>query len=361
MTHAVELTYEDPAKNSHKFYRLTRQGNVVTAQWGRIGTAGQAKSHTLPTDSEAIDWMDKQAHAKRMKGYRDNGSPAPVAGGAPAPTPAPEPVKRKPTVGAMLAEPMDFDNIGALIVNDEWVIEQKLDGHRLLLQGTGSGVKPLNRNGQPYAAKNLPDGLRTMVLPDGVILDGELLDLAGLEFWAFDFRLVDGSMDTAPLDMRRDLLLRAVDRMSLKVHVLKQAVGTDAKQRLVEQAITSHAEGVVCKRVSAPYKGRRDQAWRKVKFMSTCEVIVVGVRDDGKDSAKLALVDADGMLVEVGRVSLIGREEVAPGDVIEVRFLYATDDNRLYQPVMVRRRTDKDPLACTMDQLRFTDRRIVDF
>ena len=357
----LECLFNDSMKNSHKFYRLEQDGKAVTAQWGRIGAAGQSKTTSFDTAADAATWADRQFHSKLAKGYVEKSRiTATVGQSRPAFVPEPE-APSKVGVAAQLAEPMDFDNIGSLIVSDEWVIEQKLDGHRLLLQGTGDAVEPLNRNGQPYAAKNLPGNLRTMVLPDGLILDGELLDLGSLEFWAFDFRALDGSLDTMPLTMRRDLLIRAVDTLSLNVHVLPQAVDTRAKQRLVEQAIAHHAEGVVCKKVSAPYRGRRDPAWRKVKFVSSCEAIVVGVRDDGKESVTVALVDADGMLVEVGRASLIGREDVSLGEVVELRYLYATDDNRLFQPVMVRRRTDKQPLECTMSQLRFTSRSILPF
>jgi hypothetical protein len=42
-----------------------------------------------------------------------------------------------------------------------------------------------------------------------------------------------------------------------------------------------------------------------------------------------------------------------------VRYLYASDEGLLYQPTMLRIRTDKSPGECTVDQLQYTDRSII--
>jgi hypothetical protein len=43
-----------------------------------------------------------------------------------------------------------------------------------------------------------------------------------------------------------------------------------------------------------------------------------------------------------------------------VRYLYASDDRRLYQPVLLRIRDDKYPTDCQLDQLVFTNRSVVE-
>lgn len=356
-----ELECNNDAKNAHKFYRVETDGTAVTVAWGRIGTRGQSKTHQFASTLEAAEFAQKQMTSKLAKGYRTVSAPSlkatvRVGQSRPAFTPPPEPAQ--PTFGAQLAEPYEMQHIGQLIVSDDWAIEQKLDGHRLLLQGTGTGVKPLNRNGQPYSAKNLPLALSGMILPDGLILDGELLDLGNLDYWVFDIRSSDGTVDSMPLTVRRDLLNRAITSLSLPVHLLPQATDAESKQRLVEKAIANHAEGVVCKHIPTGYTEGRTSAWRKVKFVKSLDAVVTAVRADGKDAVSVALFD-EGQLVEVGRASLIGREPVSVGDVIEVKYLYATDERRLYQPVMVRRRTDKTAIQCGIDQLVFTDRGII--
>jgi ATP-dependent DNA ligase len=46
--------------------------------------------------------------------------------------------------------------------------------------------------------------------------------------------------------------------------------------------------------------------------------------------------------------------------VAEVRYLYATDSMNLFQPVFVRARTDKAEKDCVIDQLKQTNRDVVD-
>jgi ATP-dependent DNA ligase len=75
-------------------------------------------------------------------------------------------------------------------------------------------------------------------------------------------------------------------------------------------------------------------------------------------------------LFEVGRVfagtTNASRQELdarlARGDkpVAEVKYLYATDDHQLFQPVFVALRDDKLATACLRDQLVQTNRRIID-
>jgi hypothetical protein len=43
-----------------------------------------------------------------------------------------------------------------------------------------------------------------------------------------------------------------------------------------------------------------------------------------------------------------------------VKYLYATDDDQLYQPVFVRIRDDKEADGCLLSQLTHTNRDVVD-
>ena len=46
--------------------------------------------------------------------------------------------------------------------------------------------------------------------------------------------------------------------------------------------------------------------------------------------------------------------------VAEVRYLYATDELQLFQPVFVRVRDDKAERECVLGQLKGTNRAVVD-
>ncbi len=52
-------------------------------------------------------------------------------------------------------------------------------------------------------------------------------------------------------------------------------------------------------------------------------------------------------------VSTIGKPDAQAGDLIEVRYLYATGARRLYQAIYLRKRDDQSDSDCTIDQLIF--------
>jgi len=60
------------------------------------------------------------------------------------------------------------------------------------------------------------------------------------------------------------------------------------------------------------------------------------------------------------RKSIDGLLASAKTPVAEVKYLYATDDQQLFQPVFVRLRDDKKARECLLEQLRSTDRSIIE-
>ncbi|MCG7871040.1 MAG: WGR domain-containing protein [Candidatus Thiodiazotropha lotti] len=61
----------DLAKNMHRFYQVTRSGNVVCLQWGRIETVspGQTKIEICDSDSDALNMANTMVSEKLTKGY----------------------------------------------------------------------------------------------------------------------------------------------------------------------------------------------------------------------------------------------------------------------------------------------------
>jgi len=106
---------------------------------------------------------------------------------------------------------------------------------------------------------------------------------------------------------------------------------------------------------TAPYQpGRRSSGLLRHKFLRELDAHVVGVSTTtGKQNAALAVYDDEGNTVAIGKVSTIGKGTITVGDVVEVRFLY-TVGNRLFQPRIVRVRTDKAGTECSTRQLEGT-------
>lgn len=263
-----------------------------------------------------------------------------------------------------LATSTDLPVVGHYVIDDSWVAEQKLDGHRIMLVGPGTGAPAaITRNGTSYT-RPLPTAVRNWTVPASYdtapfVLDGELV---GQTYWVFDFLLAGGELNDTPLRDRRVILEQFFNMFpDAPFKLVPQARTSAEKEALMERAVADNLEGLIFKRADSRYfPGSRSPHWLKAKFVATVDVVIMDVRDDGKDSAKLGIV-RDCELVEIGRCSLIGKPAVVVGDVVEVRYLYVPDraKPRLYQPTLLRVRTDKGPLECDGRELKYTNKSVL--
>lgn len=269
----------------------------------------------------------------------------------------------------MLAASAEPTQLKMYIEDDKWVIEQKLDGHRILLVDPQENMPPtaITRNGNLYS-KGIPTAVRNFRFPaQGAhpwVLDGELVDGT---YWVFDLLSIptDGSFGQQPLHVRRAGLEALLANVPHPFKLVPQAKAVDEKIRLAEIAIEQNFEGLMLKhRDSKNEPGRRSSTTLKLKFTATADVIVMDVRDDGKDSVRLGLFDpALDKVVEVGRSSLIGKEKkgaIVVGEVLEVKYLYVGAGGRLYQPTILHKRPDKVLSECTPDQLKPVNKEVLE-
>jgi bifunctional non-homologous end joining protein LigD len=266
-----------------------------------------------------------------------------------------------------LAKSCEVTTLEHFINDDKWVMEQKLDGHRLFLMSPGANMPPatMTRNGMPYS-KRIPQEVLDFRFPEHDaagewVLDGELV---GGTFWVFDLPRWPGDTNSnLALFQRRAALETLLGTMKAPFRIVPQAKTKDQKITLAHTALKHGYEGLLLKRADSTYRsaGRTDE-WLKLKFVDTADVVVTGVRVDGKESVDYAVWE-NGDLKPIGRASLIGKEKngtIAVGDVIEVRYLYVGADGRLYQPTILRKRNDKLPIECTGDQLRHVNKDVLE-
>lgn len=271
-------------------------------------------------------------------------------------------------IAPQLATPYELKNVGLLVMDDDFVAEQKLDGHRVMLIGPGSSAPAaLTRGGASYT-KGIPTPIRnwraTGHATDHFILDGELV---GTQYWAFDFLLDDGSLNAMPLRDRRVVLEQFFGLFpDCPFHLTPQARTTQEKETLLIRAASENLEGLVFKNASSVYHyGLRSPVWLKAKFVQTADVVILSVRDDGKESARLGVYRPNGSMLEVGRCSLIGKPAVKVGDVAEVRYLYVAQPKpgtigRLYQPTLIRVRDDKSYQDCDGSDFKYTSKAVLE-
>lgn len=249
----------------------------------------------------------------------------------------------------------------------DYAIEQKLDGHRVLLIVEDGVCTPLNRQGKPK--EGFPEKLRTLIADAPAISKGR---------WVFDGELVTGNyyvfdlleMPQGKIDrqwMQRRLVLDKLFKLLKDAGFAPDAFQTtvwavepEEKWELYNACLDK--EGVMFKQVHSTYRTGRQNAWVKHKFQKTCEVVVTELNRKGKAEAiSIGLYDENGVLHEAGGCRLLPRfaGQVQVGTVIEARYLYSTEDFKLYQPHMMHIRTDKTPEECGRWQLQMTNRSVV--
>ena len=139
------------------------------------------------------------------------------------------------------------------------------------------------------------------------------------------------------------------------IEFVQTATDPANKERMFRHLQSERREGVVFKRLGAPYTpGRPNNGGNQLKhkFYATCSAVVSRLND--KRSVELRLLNGKGW-VSVGNVTIPPNFKVpAVGDVVECRFLYAfRESNSLYQPVYLGPRQDIEQHECVLSQLKY--------
>lgn len=275
-------------------------------------------------------------------------------------------VREKIGQAAQLLNPIDHDQLDAWLADDLVIAQQKLDGNRVLVH-VAESIRASNRAGQLTTIHaSIVEALDS--IPQGTILDGELV--AGDEgpvYWLFDILQIAGEdlRELGYLERWQRLDAEIEPAVDHPIRILDYAQGHGAKRALYERLRDAKAEGIVFKRHDAPYQGGRPSSGGpqvKHKFVKSADVVIV---ENAGNAYRMAVYEGDA-LREIGKV-FAGTtndsraeldERLAAGEqpVAEVRYLYATEDEQLYQPVFVRLRDDKDARACSLTQLEKTRR-----
>lgn len=213
----------------------------------------------------------------------------------------------------------------------DWAHEIKFDGYRMQLRIQGGVATLRTRTGLDWSER-FPQLIEDAAhLPDSLI-DGEVVALdaegspsfAGLQaalseqdtddliFFAFDLLHADGeTLVDLPLQERKQrlkaLLPKTGDRLRYVEHF------TSGGEAVLQSACRMSLEGVVSKRLDAPYRSGKSAAWTKAKCRAGHEVVIGGWTTTGEAFRSLIVgVYRDGDLVHVGRVGTgFGREKVA--------------------------------------------------
>lgn len=372
----IELFFQEGTSDKVYNAEIVEDGRgtfTVSVEWGRRGSRLNTGSKAVKVSRAEADRMfDRCVREKRGKGYEENtGDHRPAAVAPPegegSGSKAGGGKRAKVGHAAQLLNPIDDEaELATFLADDAMIAQQKLDGIRVIVHVQEDGLLATNRDGKvTQLAGQALGGLA--YLPTGTIVDGEVIDDA---YWLFDvLQLAGEDVRKRGYLQRWELLENELEpALTGDARVLALAAGKQAKRALHDKLRKANAEGLVFKHRDAPYTSGRPASGgtqRKYKFLKSADVMIV---ENAGNAYRMCVWDGK-KLFECGRVfagttnasrkDLDARLAAGEKPVAEVKYLYATDDHQLFQPVFVALREDKLGKACLRSQLVQTDRSVI--
>lgn len=343
----------------------------VEVEWGRRGSKlSRGKKAVKVTLAAAEKAYAKLVREKTSKGYEEQSETVQPQAVAP-----PEGqgsgsrvtgVREKVGQAAQLLNAIEADELGKWLADDRVIAQQKLDGNRVLVH-IDETLRATNRAGQRTTIHaSILEALGSV--PRGTVIDGEVVSGEdGPTYWLFDILKIAGEDLSALgyLDRWQRLDAEIEPAVDHPIRILDYAKGKAAKRALHDRLVAANAEGIVFKLHDAPYQSGRPSsggAQLKHKFVKSADVVIL---ENAGNAYRMAVYEGN-ELREVGKVfsgttnesraELDSRLAAGEQPVAEVRYLYATEDEQLYQPVFVRLRDDKPGVECVRGQLEKTRR-----
>jgi DNA ligase D-like protein (predicted ligase) len=178
----------------------------------------------------------------------------------------------------------------------EWLHEIKFDGYRMHARLDRGAVRLLTRTGLDWTPKypaiaaalaKLParqaylDGELCGVRPDGTTSFSLIQNASdtgnsgALVFFLFDLLHLDGeAISPMPVTERKERLRALLSGSGSPLHFSDHQIGRG--RAFYDHACTLKVEGIVSKRVDAPYAPGNRGLWLKVKCLNREEFVVVG-------------------------------------------------------------------------------------
>ena len=318
--------------------------------------------------------------------------------------------------------PMEASNRDMIPTGEGWQYEPKWDGFRCLAFRDGGDVQLQSKSGQPLR-RYFPDIVAALARAAAkrFVVDGEIvIEVNGVpDFEALQMRLhpaesrvrklaaehparymlfdllAEGTKDFTrqPLRERRAMLTALMPKLGDPAIALSPATLDVAVARRWLDRLERGRDGVLAKRVDAPYRSGKRDAMVKIKRARTADCVIGGFRylraKKQVGSLLLGLYDAQGRLDHVGFTSTIpndgrsaltqrleamveppgftgsapggpsrwnrGREHpwfpLRPELVVEVAFDHVSGGRFRHGTTLLRWRPDKAPRQCTCDQI----------
>lgn len=318
---------------------------VVNFAYGRRGSTLNTGTKTnVPVDYDSAQRiLEKLVKEKKAKGYTEGESGTPYQHSEQQPS----------GILPQLLNTINEAQVLDLMNDDQWCMQGKHDGRRLIIRKQGQDITGINKKGNTIGLP-LPVFEVVRGFDADVTIDGESI---GDMLIAFDLLELDG-IDIRSWPYRERLaalmnLLFSVQQTAIKL--VETAFTTDQKLALLNQLKAGKREGIVFKQVFAPYTPGRPNSGGtqlKHKFVATLSALVA--RINKQRSIEISLLGRNGWQT-AGNVTIPPNHNLPRvGEVVEVRYLYAhRESDVLYQPVYLGQREDVNALECRVSQLKY--------
>jgi bifunctional non-homologous end joining protein LigD len=261
-------------------------------------------------DPKAATRADAVWHSNRSDGHD-------------APASKPAPAKRTP-IRSRFVPPQLAKLVESPPSGDDWGHEIKIDGYRLELQVADGGAALYTRKGLDWSEKFdsiasaassledcLIDGEVAVLNREGVLSFGALQDAlsagddSNMVYFAFDL-LYAGKDDLRrkPLVERKERLRGLLDAAGIgrgaRIQYVDHFQGDG--EAVLKGACEMKLEGIISKRLDAPYASGRGGTWVKSKCRAGQELVIGGwTEENGRLRSVLLGVQRDGHLAYAGR------------------------------------------------------------
>jgi bifunctional non-homologous end joining protein LigD len=318
---------------------------IVNFAYGRRGsTLATGTKTSSPVDYDtARKIYTKLVNEKKAKGYTEgeNG------------TPYQHTDKQASGILPQLLNPIDEADVERLLRDDDYCAQEKFDGRHLLVRKQDDHIEGINKKGLLVGlAETVSNDFRN--LSGSFIPDGEAI---GDDYHVFDLLEWNGEdLRSLPYRKRRAHLMELLAGSPLhNVRIVGTAFTTEQKIALWHRLREENREGIVFKRLDAPYtpgKPNSGGPQLKFKFVATLSAIVAKLNIQRSVEISLFKVRS---LISCGNVTIPANHDIPKvGAVVEVRYLYAhRESHALFQPVYLGSRDDVDPGECVASQVKF--------
>ena len=345
----VTLYYREGSSDKVYQAAMEKAGErfIVNFAYGRRGaTLNTGTKTNVPVDyDQAKRIYDQLVKEKQAKGYTRGESGTPYQ--------TPDTAGRFTGILPQLLNQVDEVEVERLLRDDAYCAQEKFNGRHLLVRKQASAIEGINKKG-------LLVGLPATVLQDIGRLPGDFIpdgESIGDVYHVFDLlTLNDEDLRPRPYRNRLTALTKLLAGAQHRfVRYVETAFTTKQKISLWKRLKSGNREGIVFKRLDAPYTPDRPSSGGpqlKHKFYATLSAVVAKVNT--QRSVEIRLLNCEGW-IPCGNVTIPANHQVPKvGQVIEVRYLYAHRESKaLYQPIYEGPRDDVDVSECVLSQIKY--------